>query len=140
MQIEPFPLFQMNLEYFVTSLAQRVQFETIRTYLAGIQYYSVLGGFPQRICDMTRLYYVLRGIRRTQAGNFHRAPRQAILPAHMGQLFRFFESAYNFIDGAVLRAAVCLAFFGLLRSAEYTTPKYTFPGRMSISILQPRSL
>ena len=125
MQFEPFPLDQTYLEYFVTSLARRVKFDTIRTYLAGIQYYSVLGGFPQRVCNMTRLYYVLRGIRRSQAGDSRRVPRQAISPVHMAQLFTHFQSAYTLYDSTMLRAAVCLAFFGLLRSAEYTAPSIT---------------
>ena len=63
---EPFPVLESTLQLFVTSLAKRVAYSTIKVYLCGVQYENLVCGFNNKISQKPRLYYVLRGIRRTQ--------------------------------------------------------------------------
>lgn len=120
---QPFPVQQPYLQYFVTALARRLSYRTIKVYLSGIQYHSVRHGYQSNIAAMDQLYYLLRGIRRSQ-GNSHMRPRRApITISNMYSLLNFIRaSQYHPTDQLMLRSAVTLAFFGLLRSAEYTSP------------------
>ena len=69
-----------------------------------------------------RLEYVLKGIKRTQAAKGMQAkPRLPITPAILRQLFRAWDQSQD-PDAPMLKAAACLAFFGFLRTAEFTTP------------------
>ena len=69
-----------------------------------------------------RLDYVLRGIKRSQAASGSQSrPRLPITPPILVKLFKAWDSAAN-PDAIMLKAACCLAFFGFLRSAEFTAP------------------
>ena len=48
-------------------------------------------------------------------------PRLPITPAILRQLFRAWDQSQD-PDAPMLKAAACLAFFGFLRTAEFTTP------------------
>ena len=117
-----FPLHPSVLQIYVTSLARRVAYKTIKIYLAGIQYHSNMLGYTEQIAAMVPLHYLLRGIRRTQ-GILHNRPRRLpITMQHMMQMFRFIEnSSLVQYDQVMLQSVITLAFFGLLRSAEYVS-------------------
>ena len=80
-QVPLFPLAAPTLELFVSLLARRVGFKTIKVYLSGLQYFSTLAGWPTKVSGMPTLAYVLRGIRRVQGPAFSRPPRGPILVA-----------------------------------------------------------
>ena len=86
-------------------------------YLAGIQFFSHLWGFPGEISKMKRLFYVLRGIRRVQGSSY----RRPFTLDHLMYFLSFTAARFNTSDHLMLRAVACVAFFGLLRSAEYTS-------------------
>jgi len=110
------------LIYFVTSLSSRVAYRTIKVYLSGIHYHTIILNYQPSLHTFHRLYYVLRGIRRTQGNQFSRPPRQPITIANMHSLVQFLtNSNLNGHDQAMVKFAISLAFFGMLRSAEYTT-------------------
>ena len=69
------PLSQPVLVCYVTSLAQRLAYASIKVYLSGVQYYGSIMGHQNHIHSMSQLYYVLRGIRRVQGTSRHRARR-----------------------------------------------------------------
>eukprot|EP00111_Clytia_hemisphaerica_P001543 TCONS_00004403-protein len=94
-RLAPFPVSEIVLCLFVSHLAQcRLSFKTIRVYLFGIQYHSLLHGFSIKISNMNYLYYTLRGIRRIQGNSLTRPPRSPITVSHLWSLYAFMESSH----------------------------------------------
>ena len=118
--VTPFPVSEHILQLYISHLARSVTYGTIKVYLAGIQYTSITLGLPMDLTDMHLLYYTMRGIRRV-LGDTNRPRRQPITVLHIRQLFDFITSSQlHPTDKLLLRSAITLAFFGLLRSSEYT--------------------
>ena len=119
--VSSLPLDQTVLLHYSTSLARRLAYATIKVYLSGVQYYSNIQGYQIQISHMTQLYYLLRGVRRVQ-GNSRRRPRRP--PITVPSLYRILSyiqsQEINIADKLLYRSVVTLAFFGMLRSAEYT--------------------
>ena len=68
-----------------------------------------------------RLEYVLKGIKHAQAATRNKThSRLPITLPILSKFFKVWDSTTN-PDSAMLKAACCLAFFGFLRSAEFTT-------------------
>ena len=121
MSVSCFPLNEEVLEYYVISISRRVAYQTIKVYLCGIQFFSHLHGWSSvKICDMMRLRYLLRGIRRSLGSSRIRPRRLPITIDHIGQMFSFINHNFNFHDRLMLKSAISLAFFGMLRCSEYT--------------------
>ena len=114
-----FPLEESTLELYVCSLARKLAFSTIKTYLCSIQYYSILNGFSTRISSMDCLYYVLRGIRGYIGSTRQRTRRQPITIQQLHHFHQWITTRYSDFDSSMLKAATSVAFFGLLRSSEY---------------------
>lgn len=118
-----FPLVELRLQFFVTALARRVSYSTIKVYLCGVQFESFIRGFDTRIAHMKKLFYVLRGIRRTQGSSWVKKKRLPITVNHLHSMIQFLhDSLMCRHDKAMWRALILCAFFGLLRVSEYTTP------------------
>ena len=124
----PAPITEYKLMLYVTSSASHLSFKSIKTYLAGIQFQSIIMQCPVHINQMQQLYYLLWGIRRVQGNNYIRQPRHPITTTHLYQLRNFINLRITLHhDKLVYWAAVTLAFFGLLRSSEYTsTPTHSY--------------
>ena len=121
--IQEFPITEQQLSLYVTSLSTRLACKTIKSYLSGIQYFSLYAGQPIQISDMDRLYYIMRGIKRRQGNRFSRGLRQPITVLHMQQILQHLRrSSFLPRDRQLWWSAITLAFFGLLRCSEYTTP------------------
>jgi hypothetical protein len=118
----PFPSNEHTLMLYVASAFQRLSFKTLKVYLAGIQYASIIKGYPLSLVRMHRLYYAVRGIRRIQGNSFSRPIRAPILLSHLGRLRCFFNFQFAQPDNYMLEAASLIAFYGLLRSSEYLAP------------------
>ncbi|XP_057310593.1 uncharacterized protein LOC130648557 [Hydractinia symbiolongicarpus] len=122
--IRMFPLIESHLQLYVTFMSTRVKYATIKVYLCGIQYQSLICGFSEKIFDMGKLYYVMRGIRRTE--NVVSRQRLPITPSHLHEMLRFINnSCFSFCDKAMWRCLILFAFFGLLRVSEYVCPYKT---------------
>lgn len=120
--LHPLPITEYNLLFYVTSVANRLAYQSIKTYLAGIQYHSVRLGTPTNIANMSQLYYLLRGVRRTQGRSHSRPPRSPVTTANLQQLLLFIQTQdISSHDKRLLWAAITVAFFGLLRVSEYTS-------------------
>lgn len=118
-----FPLSELNLQLFVTSSASRVSYSTIKVYLCGIQYESIIRGYPEKISSMVKLYYVLRGIRRTQGSKWTKQKRLPITPSHLrSMLYYIHNSKFSSHDKAMWSCLILVAFFGLMRVSEYVCP------------------
>lgn len=123
-RLQSFPICEHTLCLYASSLANRgISSNTIKVYLAGIQHQNILLGFPDRISGMSRLYEILRGIRRSQGSSRRRPPRSPITVRHLFSLLAFLASSkFSYHDRAALTSAVLLPFFGMLRVAEFTCP------------------
>ena len=70
---------------------------------------------------MNQLFYILRGVKRTQGNSFSRPRRAPITTNHLNLIRNYLQrSCIPFADKYMLWSAVTLAFFGLLRVSEYT--------------------
>lgn len=118
-----FPLNQFHLQLFVTSLSKRVSYATMKVYLCGIQYESLIRGFSQKISHMVKLCYVLRGIRRTQGSKWIKNKRLPITPSNLRSMLLFIKNShFSFHDKAMWSCLILVAFFGLMRVSEYVCP------------------
>ena len=123
--IPPLPLSEPTLEIFVTSLCGRVGAKTMRVYLYGVQYWATLQGDSTIIAEMARLPYVIRGIRRWQGNAHTRAVRHPITLPLLHAILNYIDRNYVLNDRLMYRAAVLLAFFGMLHVSEFTAPSRT---------------
>ena len=117
------PATQAKLIYYFTHLANRlILHSTMKVYLSAIAYHSQLLGFPLDLDHMHQLHYLLMGIRRVQGSRLTKPQRLPISLHHLSALHTFLANRFIPHDARMLWAACTAAFFGLLRSSEYTSP------------------
>ena len=142
----PFPVTDKDLEDYVVAVANRLAFRTIKTYLAGIKFILTISGQDVTLLFQRRLHYILRGVRRSQGLRFRRPRRIPLTLSHLRHLVNLAHSQLPQADTLCFTAATLLAFFGLLRVSEFTTPSPTFfdanlhLGRADISFSPSRTL
>ena len=119
--VHPYPLQERVVELFSTSLARRVGYKTIKAYLYGIQFHGNIRGHHHKITDMPRLGYLLRGIRRTQGSRHSRSRRRPITLTHINTVYEHVDRIHHKEDASMLKAAITVAYFGMLRVSEYTS-------------------
>ena len=117
-----FPLSERLLQYYSASIARRLTYLSIKTYLMALQYFSRIFGFNTEISNMHQLFYLLRGIRRSQS-SIPRPRRAPITIQHLDTLFEYVESHFIPTDAYMLQAAFSLSFYALLRVSEFTAPR-----------------
>ena len=118
----PFPLQGFVLDLSVALRGTRLSVATLRTYVAGLQHFSLRFGFPMRVADIHSLGLLLRGLQRSQADRFTRPPRRPITVATPILLRAYIRRHFPARDAVMLLAAIFPAFFGLLPYAEYCSP------------------
>ena len=121
-RINPLPLTEKVLENFCVFLSRRLSHKSIKVYLSGVQLMSTLNRGVVLIHQMPRLAYVLKAIRRVQGNRFDRPTRTPITWPLMRVICRFIDRTEAPFDKLMLTSAILLAFFGLLRVSEYTSP------------------
>ena len=121
-----FPISENKLIYFTAYLSHTISYQSIKSYLSGIRFMAITAGHPIDLHGMDQLYYIIRGIRRTQPSFRVRALRQPISISNLYQIqeYIFSLSATPNHDKRLLWSATLLAFFGLLRSSEYVSPTH----------------
>ena len=124
--MSPLPLRQFVLLFFVTFLGRTFVYASVKVNISSLQFYSSNFGFPERITDMPQLYSLLRGIRRVQGSSRSRPRRPAITIGHLLNIVAYCTAHIPHPnDQIMLRSAVTLAFFGMLRVSEYTSATTT---------------
>ena len=113
----PCPTDEWTLCLFATFLAGSVQHASIKVYLSAVRSLHIEEGFPDPLVNCLRLQRVIRGIKRTQGSS--EAQR---LPITNDILMIIFSSLdLSIPDNCMFWVACNLAYFGFLRSAEFTS-------------------
>ena len=99
-------------------LADSVQHSSIKVYLSAIHSLHIEQGFPDPLQNCLRLQRVLRGIKRVQG-----SPATQRLPVTDNIMLVIWKALdMSLCDHCMFWAACTLAYFGFLRSAEFTVP------------------
>ena len=113
---------------FATFLADSLRHSSIKVYLSAVRSLHVDQGLSDPLENCLRFQRVVRGIKRSQ-GSLPANPRLPI----SSNILRIVHSALdpNSFDDHMIGAACLLAYFGFLRSAEFTVPSLSAfdPGR-----------
>ena len=114
----PCPADEWTLCLFVTFLSQSIHHSSIKVYLSAVRALHVKQGFCDPLQGCLRLERVVRGIKRSQGErNSNRLP---VTDHILLSIHRHLDVAQA--DHVMFWAACCVAFFGFLRSAEFTAP------------------
>ena len=125
MRWQSFPATETTLCFFAAYLADQVSVKTIKLYFAGIRFAHTENSLPDPFQEAPPLHLLLHGIKRTVG----LSSRQR-LPITMTLLWQIKEElarAPDFLpyDKLMLWSAFTLAFYGFLRSSEFTSPSTT---------------
>lgn len=114
----PCALDEWTLCLFVTHFTQSVRPATIKVYLSAVRALHIEQSFSDPLVDCPRLQRVARGIKRS-AGE----ARSTRLPVTDQTLLLVFKALdFSKHDHILFWAACNLAYFGFLRSSEFTVP------------------
>ena len=114
----PCPADEWTLCLFATFLASTVQHSTIKVYLSAVRSLHIDQGFADPLVNCLRLRRVLRGIKRTQGDTS--SLRLPVTDDIMAVIIKALD--LNIADHCMFWVACNLAYFGFLRSAEFTVP------------------
>ena len=112
------PADEWTLCLFATWLAKDLKVASIKVYLSAVRALHIEQGYTDPMSDCLLLQRVLKGIKRCQGASPD--TRLPITPAILRSIFRLLDMSEY--DDVLFWAACCLAYFGFLRSSEFTVP------------------
>lgn len=117
----PFPLAERTLIRYICFLARRIKYSSIKIYLSGIRFHSLIRGYKADIDSMHKLYYVLRGIRRHHSQIYLSLQKAPILRSDLSIFYDVVSFKLSHHNGSMLQTAMSFAFYGMLRVSEFTS-------------------
>ena len=113
------PASEITLMYFASHLANTVSYETVKLYLVAVQDLHRELNFPLQLTEMHRLQKVLTGIKRLTPTK--RRDRFPITLTVLHSIHSYLKPKFfHNLNHVMLWAVFTLAFFGFLRSSEFT--------------------
>ena len=117
-----FPVFENNLVLFASQLGIKLSYSNVKIHLSAVKFYAHLHGFNNDFKNFTRLYMVVRGIKKSQGNKFMKPKRNPVTPRMLEIIkFHLFNSSHRYEDKLMIWSAMLVAFFGFLRASEYTS-------------------
>ncbi len=114
----PFPSNEWTLCLFATWLASSLKPASIKVYLSAVRALHIKHGYSDPLVGCLRLQHVVKGIKRCKGSSANK--RLPITPDIFTAIYRCLD--YSVYDDVLFWAACCLAYFGFLRSSEFTVP------------------
>lgn len=114
----PCPADERTLCLFTTHLSNSIRHQSIKVYLSAVRALHIEQGFSDPLVNCQRLQQVIRGIKRSQGSST--SQRLPVTDSLMLNIFNALD--LSLFDHTMFWAACTLAYFGLLRSAEFTVP------------------
>ena len=125
-KLQPIPSTEETLILFATELSYTHAHSSIKVHLSAIAYHLAIKHHPLDFKRCRRLYYLMRGIKRTQGRTRRRRKRAPITPKMLKDInIRLFNSSRVYEDKIMLWAALLTGFYGFLRVSEYTSARKT---------------
>ena len=125
MRWQSFSATETTLRFFAAYLADQVSIKTIKLYLAGIRFVHIENSLPDPFQEAPLLHLLLRGIKRTVGlSSRQRLPITMTLPQQIKEELARVPDFLPY-DKLMLWLALTLAFYGFLRSSEFTSPSTT---------------
>lgn len=115
----PCPADEWTLCLFATFLAQSIRHSSIKVYLSAVRSLHIDLGFSDPLVNCLRLQRVVRGIKRVQ-GDSSANSRLPVTDTIMLVIYQALNMSIP--DHLMFWSACTLAYFGFLRSSEFTVP------------------
>ena len=119
----PLPGTAQTLGLFVTDLCMNLQLGTIQVYISAVSYLHHMNGHRSPASNNPMIKFLVQGVERSMPAAHLKPKRQPITNEMLGQMLSQLDRDHKpSHHRLVLKAAITLGIFGLLRVSEFTVP------------------
>ena len=131
------PPTEHTLILYATHIASYSSHSNVKLHMAAIKHHTTVKGYPLDFRLYTRLFLLMRGIKRAEGRKYSVPKRRPITP-NLLQIMHsnLFNSSRLYEDKLMLWAAITMAYFGFLRVSEYTSTHKTKFDPLSTLLLE----
>ena len=120
---EPLPGTARTLALFVTDLSMNLQPGTIQVYISAVSYLHHMNGHRSPASSNPMIKLLVQGVEGSMPAAHLKPKRQPITNKMLGQMLSQLDRDHKpSHDRLMLKAAITLGFFGLLRVSKFTVP------------------